>query len=484
MATRLEDFILVNGGVVGQVAGGSGGDSGEMTPRPGASGLGSSGLEDGMKPTSASTKKLGHRRVDKETGDVTYKKVRTSDLMGAIQLGISNSIGSLASAPERDLLLQDFEVIEKVNFPREGSSTTPAHDYGDFRFKIYAPIAFRYFRELFNIKPEDFLASMTEPMRELSNPGASGSVFYVSADDQFIIKTVQHKEAEFLQKLLPGYYMNLQQNSRTLLPKFFGLYCYQSLGKNVRLLAMNNLLPSGVALHQKFDLKGSTYKRRASTKEKAKPSPTLKDLDWMEMNPDGLYLEATTYDALLKTISRDCLVLESFKIMDYSLLIGIHNIDQSLRDAGKDEDDGDSEGHSRKPEPGQRKVQRNKSLFSTWDSIQPEGAAVDLRADYPVGGVPARNAKGDRLLVFLGIIDILQSYRLVKKIEHTWKSVLFDGDTVSVHRPSFYANRFQDFLKGKVVQKIPSRKPVLLSSSSLPSPSFYPTFILSPSYFP
>ena len=27
------------------------------------------------------------------------------------------------------------------------------------------------------------------------------------SDDQFIIKTVQHKEAEFLQKLLPGYYM-------------------------------------------------------------------------------------------------------------------------------------------------------------------------------------------------------------------------------------------------------------------------------------
>ena len=44
-------------------------------------------------------------------------------------------------------------------------------------------------------------------LTELSNPGASGSIFYVSDDDEFIIKTVQHKEAEFLQKLLPGYYM-------------------------------------------------------------------------------------------------------------------------------------------------------------------------------------------------------------------------------------------------------------------------------------
>lgn len=46
-----------------------------------------------------------------------------------------------------------------------------------------------------------------EPLIELSNSGASGSLFYVSSDDEFIIKTVQHKEAEFLQKLLPGYYM-------------------------------------------------------------------------------------------------------------------------------------------------------------------------------------------------------------------------------------------------------------------------------------
>jgi len=101
-----------------------------------------------------------------------------------------------------------------------------------------------------------------EPMRELGNPGASGSIFYLSNDDEFILKTVQHKEAEFLQKLLPGYYMNLNQNPHTLLPKFFGMYCYQCNQKNIRLTVMNNLLPSNVRMHIKFDLKGSTYKRK------------------------------------------------------------------------------------------------------------------------------------------------------------------------------------------------------------------------------
>lgn len=56
----------------------------------------------------------------------------------------------------------------------------------------------------------------SEPLIELSNSGASGSIFYVSSDDEFIIKTVQHKEAEFLQKLLPGYYMVSQQGGRSV----------------------------------------------------------------------------------------------------------------------------------------------------------------------------------------------------------------------------------------------------------------------------
>lgn len=51
------------------------------------------------------------------------------------------------------------------------------------------------------------------------------------------------------------------------------------------------------------------------------------------------------------------------------------------------------------------------------------------------GGIPARNAKGERLLLFIGIIDILQSYRLKKKLEHTWKSMIHDG--VSWYEVSF-----------------------------------------------
>ncbi|XP_054030856.1 phosphatidylinositol 4-phosphate 5-kinase type-1 gamma isoform X6 [Dryobates pubescens] len=435
--------------------------AGAITPEAGVGGLDAAGglalkkaaiTEGPSLPGQPSQgKKIGHRSVD-ASGETTYKKTTSSTLKGAIQLGIGYTVGNLSSKPERDVLMQDFYVVESIFFPSEGSNLTPAHHYADFRFKTYAPVAFRYFRELFGIRPDDYLYSLcNEPLIELSNPGASGSLFYVTSDDEFIIKTVMHKEAEFLQKLLPGYYMNLNQNPRTLLPKFYGLYCVQSGGKNIRVVVMNNILPRVVKMHLKFDLKGSTYKRRASKKEKEKSSPTYKDLDFIQDMPEGLMLDADTFSALVKTLQRDCLVLESFKIMDYSLLLGVHNIDQQERER-------QCEGaHSTSDE---KRPVAQKALYSTaMESIQggaARGEAIDT--DDTMGGIPAVNGKGERLLLHVGIIDILQSYRFIKKLEHTWKALVHDGDTVSVHRPSFYAERFFKFMTNTVFRKNSSLK--------------------------
>ncbi|XP_055849036.1 phosphatidylinositol 4-phosphate 5-kinase type-1 alpha [Episyrphus balteatus] len=431
-------------------------------------------------------RKIGHRRVG-EGGEITYKKIHSTQIMGSIQLGIQHTVGSLASKPKRDLLMNDFWEIESINFPPDGSSITPAHHYSEFRFKVYAPIAFRYFRDLFGIAPDDFLMSMcASPLRELSNPGASGSIFYLTDDDEFIIKTVQHKEGEFLQKLLPGYYMNLSQNPRTLLPKFFGLYCFQCNSKNVRLVAMNNLLPSDVKMHLKYDLKGSTFGRKASKAERSKPSPTYKDLDFKEHHPSGIFLETDKYNALIKTIQRDCMVLESFQIMDYSLLVGVHNLDLAMKERKEERirnarqklqrteeismedapeaDQGIAQIERDRNAAGSSALNRSRSMnrqrlvahSTAMESIQAVDETIDDEEDVPQGGIPARSENDERLLLYIGIIDILQSYRLKKKLEHTFKSIIYDGDTVSVCRPSFYAQRFQDFMSKTVFKKTPT----------------------------
>lgn len=195
------------------------------------------------------------------------------------------------------------------------------------------------------------------------------------------------------------------------MPKFFGLYCVQCGGKNIRVVVMNNILPRSVRMHLKFDLKGSTYKRRASKKEREKSKPTFKDLDFLSDVPEGLNLDQDTYGALIKTLQRDCLVsdpkhsiaiiftisvikrpflvyppsitvlwsmcvvsscqvLESFKIMDYSLLLGVHNKTQAEREhqpAGSPE--GGGEEKRRAPQ---------RSLYSTvMESIQGSSTCRD-----------------------------------------------------------------------------------------------------------
>merc|ERR1712110_334724 len=40
-----------------------------------------------------------------------------------------------------------------------------------------------------------------------------------------------------------------------------------------------------------------------------------------------------------------------------------------------------------------------------------------------------------------------------KKVEHHVKSLIYDGDTVSVHKPSFYKARFETFMKTKVFRQ-------------------------------
>ncbi|CAB1426434.1 unnamed protein product, partial [Pleuronectes platessa] len=420
-------------------------------------------------PSKMSTANVNRAGGGTKTAKVSkdHKKPTAAILKGAIQLGISYAVGNLSSKPDRDVLMQDFSVVESVLLPSEGSNMTPAHHFPDFRLKTYAPLAFRYFRELFGIKPDDYLYSIcNEPLIELTNPGASSSWFYLTSDDEFIIKTVQHKEAEFLQKLLPGYYMNLNQNPRTLLPKFYGLYCIQCGGSTVRMVVMNNVLPRAMKMHYKYDLKGSSHKRRASRKECLKDSPTFKDLDFQEMH-EGLHFDPDTYNALMKTLQRDCRVLESFKIMDYSLLLGVHVLDRKPVSRG-------SRSDSRR---GQ------KVLYSTaLESIQgnlkdPEPVAED---DDTLGGIPAKH-KDENLLIFLGIIDILQSYRFIKKVEHSWKALVHDGDTVSVHRPSFYADRYLKFMGSTVFKKLhplrgasSRRKRSSLNAAKSASQSFCP----------
>lgn len=85
--------------------------------------------------------------------------------------------------------MMDFWEIETISFPPEGSSMTPAHHFSEFRFKIYAPIAFRYFRDLFGIQPDDFMVNIFIIIFDRWLILINHQIYFISDVDVFTIIT-------------------------------------------------------------------------------------------------------------------------------------------------------------------------------------------------------------------------------------------------------------------------------------------------------
>jgi 1-phosphatidylinositol-4-phosphate 5-kinase len=99
-----------------------------------------------------------------------------------------------------DLKSSAFDPKEKVwtKFPPEGSKYTPPHNSCDFKWKDYCPQVFRTLRKLFKVDAADYMLSLcgSEALRELSSPGKSGSFFYLTNDDRYMIKTMKKSEVK------------------------------------------------------------------------------------------------------------------------------------------------------------------------------------------------------------------------------------------------------------------------------------------------
>ena len=50
------------------------------------------------------------------------------------------------------------------------------------------------------------------------------------------------------------------------------------------------------------------------------------------------------------------------------------------------------------------------------------------------------------VMLFFGIIDILQDYDISKKLEHVYKAMQYDATSISAVDPRLYSRRFRDFV--------------------------------------
>lgn len=252
--------------------------------------------------------------------------------------GIRFCVSRTNAKIDRELNDADFDSKHKFSFDITGNELTPSAKY-DFKFKDYSPWVFRHLRTIFQLDPADYLVSLTAKyiLSELGSPGKSGSFFYFSRDYKYIIKTIHHAEHKFLRKILRNYYDHVRANPNTLLSQFYGLHRVKiPYGRKIHFVVMNNLFPPHRDIHRTFDLKGSTVGRDFKEEDLEKnPRATLKDLNWLRRN---LHLEfgPEKKKAFVEQMKRDVALLQKLKIMDYSLLVGIHDLERGNEEKLRD----------------------------------------------------------------------------------------------------------------------------------------------------
>eukprot|EP00294_Goniomonas_avonlea_P010972 CAMPEP_0114564336 /NCGR_PEP_ID=MMETSP0114-20121206/13659_1 /TAXON_ID=31324 /ORGANISM="Goniomonas sp, Strain m" /LENGTH=390 /DNA_ID=CAMNT_0001750383 /DNA_START=93 /DNA_END=1265 /DNA_ORIENTATION=+ len=277
----------------------------------------------------------------------------------------------------------------------------------------YAPQVFRRLRGLFGVEAESFL-ECTRPENLIKQlfigdpagwtatvtEGKSGSVFWQSPESNLLVKSVPRSELRTLLSMLPDYCQHMENERGSLLCKFVGCFTLRFLASlpglgsdsHVDFVVMLNALPADLPMHSRFDLKGSTVGRTAHAEGAAPADVVRKDLDLPETG--GVFcIPAAARRTLLLLVEADSLFLERHGVMDYSLLVGVHEIS--------------SHG---------------------WDEA-------------PAGTV--KSSCGTRLYCF-GIIDVLSAFDMTRRLESFVKGLKHNKRELSCVNPEDYGSRFRN----------------------------------------
>ncbi|KAI7749148.1 hypothetical protein M8C21_001213 [Ambrosia artemisiifolia] len=444
------------------------------------------------EPSFREQRKFPMKEMKKKPSADIFKGHKSYYLMLNLQLGIRYTVGKITPVPLREVRHSDFGPRARLRmyFSRKGSQLTPSHSSVDFHWKDYCPMVFRNLRELFKLDAADYMMSICgdDGLRELSSPGKSGSIFYLSHDGKFVIKTLRTSELQVLLKMLPSYYNHVRAHDNTLITKFYGLHeITLKGGKKVQFVVMGNMFYTELRIHRRYDLKGS-HQGRNTNKDDIEEGTTLKDLDLAY----DFHMDKSLRDALFKQLYQDCMFLESQQIIDYSLLLGVHfRAPEHLK------------AHLVPPDAFHRphKTPNDSSTCHMDLSIPPRGLLLVTHEPSSVNTAPGPHSRGSTMraysvgdqevdlllpgtarlrvqlgvnmpaqanhkvsqevsgspeaelfevydvVLYLGIIDILQEYNMRKKVEHAFKSVRHDPTLISVADPKFYSKRFFSFLE-------------------------------------
>jgi len=397
--------------------------------------------------------------------DIIHKGHKQFALTWGMMMGVQMSIDRQPEFSEKicgnmdmcaDLLkVTDFMAVDKYIIPLEIKGMS-----SHFKFKDYAPLAFGNLRNFWGVDKYKYMNSICNPdtnFLEFMSNSKSGMYFFISHDKKYMIKTLKDNECKFLRRILPHYFRYMIKNPNSFINQYYGLHRVKMphLNRKIHFVVMNNILHTPKAIHTLYDLKGATYSGRYVKRSKfetaSKDSKVCgKDLNFQGFTDDNKSSnkkntgqsvskyrqwlkigKAERKLAFVDQIAADSVFLAKMKIMDYSLLIGVHGRDpqqvygyipHDANNCDKDE-----------TKVGKIPV----SLFKRDD-----------------GGFWGMNNDGtlNNEIYYIGIIDILQQYNLLKFTENKYKSY-FSKDCsteISALPPQKYAKRFIEFIIGSI----------------------------------
>ncbi|CAD8074653.1 unnamed protein product [Paramecium primaurelia] len=295
---------------------------------------------------------------------------------------------------------QESPLLNSINYSLELTLT--------FQIEEYAPAIFQDIRMKNGICYKQFQNSLRLDYNQdqIKNTqeslGKSGSFFFYTYDNVFVLKTITQSEIKLIYDFLEDYYKYIIKD-QTFLAKFYGLYSISIEGfSQIHLLLMENIFQKIPKERVVYDLKGSLVNRKQNVKNNqvvdltssyAQYLPSLsvlKDQNFITSTDIFIQLNQKNRDTLFTILKDDIEFLLKNNIMDYSLIIAICN-----------------------------------------NQIQDENRIY---------------CNSNKCYCF-GLIDYTQKFTLKKKLEFFYKfHVKRKGQQISCVDPQFYSQRFLSFI--------------------------------------
>uniref|UniRef100_A0A3Q3WHP0 1-phosphatidylinositol-5-phosphate 4-kinase n=1 Tax=Mola mola TaxID=94237 RepID=A0A3Q3WHP0_MOLML len=364
------------------------------------------------------------------------KLFRASEpILSVLMWGVNHTVNELSNVPVPVMLMpDDFKAYSKIKVDN--------HLFNNalWRFKMNLCIFFCVWQNSL---------TRSAPLNSDSQ-GRFGNRFLSSYDHRFVIKTVSSEDIAEMHNILKKYHQFIVEcHGNTLLPQFLGMYRLTVDGVETYMVVTRNVFSHRLTVHRKYDLKGSTVSREASDKEKAKELPTFKDNDFLNEG-QKLQIGDDNKKYFLEKLKRDVEFLATLKIMDYSLLVGIHDVERAEQEemdveGGGEEEEYENDGMgagvltgSFGTPPDSPGNPLNCGGFFSPGEFDP---SVDVYA------IKSHDSAVKKEVYFMAIIDILTHYDAKKKAAHAAKTVKHGaGAEISTVNPEQYSKRFYEFM--------------------------------------